>query len=107
MAASHHERLDGTGYHRGTAASRLDLGSRVICVADICDALLATRPYRAGLAPERALEILRGQVGTAIDGDCYRALQASLGSVLGDRALGDVPAVRLDGGLAEDYQQAA
>ncbi len=107
LAGSHHERLDGKGYHRGTPATRLDIGARVICVADICDALLATRPYRAGLAPERALAILRGEVGTAIDADCFRALESSLGSVLNDRAAEDVPAVRLDGGLAEDYQQAA
>jgi hypothetical protein len=34
-------------------------------------------------------------------------LESSLAGVLNDRASGDVPAVRLDGGLAEDYQQAA
>lgn len=107
MAASHHERLDGKGYHRGTVGSRLDISARVLCAADICDALLATRPYRAGLPPERVLAIMGAEVGTAIDGDCFTALQSCLGGVLGDGSPGDVPAVRIDGGLAEDYQQAA
>jgi len=39
VASSHHERLDGTGYHRRLESSRLPMAARVICVADICDAL--------------------------------------------------------------------
>ncbi len=107
LAASHHERLDGAGYHRGAGADRLDVSARVLCVADACDALLATRPYRAGLPPERVLAILRQGIGTALDGDCVAALGECLGGVLDGADPGHAPAVRLDRALAEDYEQAA
>src|SRR5207247_2110252 len=51
VAAAHHERLDGRGYHRKRSAKELAVPARVLCVADVCDALLASRPYRAGLEP--------------------------------------------------------
>ena len=58
-AACHHERLDGSGYHRGYAADRLSPSARALAVADVADALLAERPYRASLDPEEALRILK------------------------------------------------
>jgi len=58
-AACHHERLDGSGYHRGYPASRLSPTARALAVADVADALLAERPYRAGMDPEDALRILK------------------------------------------------
>ena len=51
VAASHHERLDGSGYHRRLNRDQLPMAARVLCVADICDALRASRPYREGLPP--------------------------------------------------------
>ena len=58
-AACHHERLDGSGYHRGYPAGRLSPTARALAVADVADALLADRPYRASLDPEDALRILK------------------------------------------------
>jgi HD-GYP domain-containing protein (c-di-GMP phosphodiesterase class II) len=58
-AACHHERLDGSGYHRGYTAGRLSPTARALAVADVADALLAERPYRASLDPEDALRILK------------------------------------------------
>ncbi len=43
-AANHHEKLDGSGYHRGIGAEDLDLPSRILAVADIYDAVSAERP---------------------------------------------------------------
>ena len=48
IAASHHERLDGSGYHRGLAAFDLPRPARILAVADVFDALTADRPYRDG-----------------------------------------------------------
>ncbi|MGH7657262.1 MAG: HD-GYP domain-containing protein, partial [Gemmatimonadales bacterium] len=48
VAGSHHERLDGRGYHRGLGAADLSLPARVLATADVCEALLAERPYRKG-----------------------------------------------------------
>jgi putative nucleotidyltransferase with HDIG domain len=106
-AAAHHERLDGRGYHRGLHARDLPIAARVLGVADICDALLASRPYRDGLPAERALEIMRRDAGTAIDPDCYAALRVVLAHQVADEPQAGVPAVYVVPALAEDYSQAA
>jgi putative nucleotidyltransferase with HDIG domain len=62
-AALHHEKLDGTGYPWGVKAEALDVPARILCVADIYEALTAHRPYRAGLTREAALKIIRSGSG--------------------------------------------
>lgn len=106
-AAGHHERLDGRGYHRGLPAKDLSIATRVLCVADICDALLASRPYRAGLPAERVLAIMRRDVGVALDADCYAALRVVLTDQRPAEAPPAAPAVEFVPALAEDYVQAA
>ena len=105
FAAAHHERLDGRGYHRGDGADAITMASRILCTADICDALLASRPYRAGLPADRVLEIMGREVGTWIDPDCYAALDDLLRDTV--RPVPEVPAVYVVPALAEDYFQAA
>jgi putative nucleotidyltransferase with HDIG domain len=63
----HHERWDGTGYPDGLAGETIPLGSRIVAVADVYDALTSTRPYRAALPHEAALEHLVGQAGGTLD----------------------------------------
>jgi HD-GYP domain-containing protein (c-di-GMP phosphodiesterase class II) len=75
VAAAHHERLDGKGYPRGIGAELIALETRVITTADIYDAITATRPYREAVPVPRTLEIMAQSVGTAIDADCFAALQ--------------------------------
>jgi putative nucleotidyltransferase with HDIG domain len=77
-AASHHERMDGRGYHRGIAAGTLPTAARVLAVADVCDALSAERPYRAALPRERVLEIMRGDAGPALCPESFAALEQAL-----------------------------
>jgi putative nucleotidyltransferase with HDIG domain len=78
IAASHHERLDGSGYHRGLAAFDLPRPARILAVADVFDALTADRPYRAAMPVGQALEILREQAGTALCPAAVAGLVASL-----------------------------
>lgn len=78
IAAAHHEKLDGSGYHRGVTAEHLDQEMRILAVADIFDALTATRPYRAALPPERVQAILAHEAGGALDPDCVAAASALL-----------------------------
>jgi putative nucleotidyltransferase with HDIG domain len=106
LAASHHERLDGRGYHRGRRAELLTKPTRLLAVADVCDALRASRPYRPGLETARVLEIMGRDVGTGIDPECFGALQQVLNGTTG-RDPNAVPAARVVSSLAEDYQQAA
>lgn len=58
-AASHHERLDGTGYPRGLKDAELPLQSRILALADIFEALTAAdRPYKKGKTLSEALKIM-------------------------------------------------
>ena len=78
IAGNHHERLDGKGYPKGIVASNIDLDTRIVTTADIFDALTADRPYRKALPVAQALEIMRADVGKAIDPTCFDALIAGL-----------------------------
>jgi putative nucleotidyltransferase with HDIG domain len=106
VAAAHHERLDGRGYHQGLTASVLPRAARMLCIADITDALSMSRPYREGLPPDRVLEILGRQVGTAVDADCFDALKAVLLDAPAP-APNPTPRPTVVAALAEDYTQAA
>jgi putative nucleotidyltransferase with HDIG domain len=60
---NHHERWDGTGYPDGLSGEAIPLAARILCVADVYDALTTTRSYRAGMTHARAAEIMSGSVG--------------------------------------------
>ncbi len=80
IAGSHHERLDGRGYHRGIALGEQDVAVRLLPVADVYDALTSDRPYRRALPQEQALDIMRRQVGGAFCPDCFAAFEQFLGA---------------------------
>jgi putative nucleotidyltransferase with HDIG domain len=74
MAAAHHERLDGTGYHLGIGGSQLDLPSRILAVADVAEALSATRPYREALSADDVLQLVARDAGSRLDASAVDAL---------------------------------
>jgi HD-GYP domain-containing protein (c-di-GMP phosphodiesterase class II) len=88
LAAAHHERLDGSGYHLGLAADQLDPLARILAVADVCEALSAERPYRKALAVDQVFEIMGQMVGTGLCQQTFDALR------WGFRGLGDVTSGR-------------
>jgi putative nucleotidyltransferase with HDIG domain len=75
VAGAHHERLDGRGYHRGLVGSEIHFVTRMLTVADICEALTANRPYRNAMDWEQACQILTKDAGKAVDRNCVEALQ--------------------------------
>ncbi len=77
MAASHHEKLDGSGYFRNMTGSDLSLPARILVVADIYDALSAKRPYRDALPLETVFQIMEKDAPHALDGDCFEAMRYS------------------------------
>jgi HD-GYP domain-containing protein (c-di-GMP phosphodiesterase class II) len=79
LVLDHHERLDGSGYPRGIAASELDLPTRILAVCDVYDALVSDRVYRAAWSRDRALALLRSEAGTAFDERCVEALEQVVG----------------------------
>lgn len=66
-AALHHERLNGSGYPWHLSGNRLDMTARILCVADVYEALTSERPYRASLPWEESSRILGEGRGTAFD----------------------------------------
>lgn len=75
IAAAHHERLDGRGYHRGLAGAELPIEARLLVVADMSEALAARRAYRDAMPREKVYEILDRDAGTAVCCDCVSALK--------------------------------
>ena len=70
MAWGHHEKLNGKGYPRGVKAPDIPLETRMMTVADIFEALTATRPYKNPMPTERALDILRKETASGdLDSD--------------------------------------
>ncbi len=55
MILEHHERLDGSGYPQGLTDEQICYEAKIICVADVVDAMSSDRPYRKGLGIEKAL----------------------------------------------------
>jgi putative nucleotidyltransferase with HDIG domain len=74
IAASHHEKLDGSGYYRNLSGDQLPLASRILVVADIYDALAANRPYRAAIPPQKVLAMLKADAPNKLDATCIEAL---------------------------------
>jgi HD-GYP domain-containing protein (c-di-GMP phosphodiesterase class II) len=58
IAGGHHERLDGSGYHRGCAGAALAMPARVLAAADAYHAMTEPRPRRQALVPEQAAKTL-------------------------------------------------
>ena len=86
IGGGHHERLDGKGYPRGLKGDAIAPETRIVSVADVFDALTADRPYRAAMPLEKALGIMRADLGTAFDPDCFAALERALAAIEGDLA---------------------
>ena len=60
---NHHERWDGKGYPDGLAGADIPFAARILCVADVYDALTTARSYRDSLSHDRAVEVMRGSPG--------------------------------------------
>ncbi len=91
-AASHHEKLDGTGYHRGLGALDLSRPARILAVADIYEALTADRPYREAMPRAKALAIVREQRGTALCPSAVDALEVAANGWVADVSSSPRPA---------------
>jgi len=60
---NHHERWDGLGYPDGLAGEEIPFAARILCVADVYDALTTARSYRDSLSHNRAAQVMRESVG--------------------------------------------
>ncbi len=74
----HHETYDGKGYPTGLHGEGIPIGARLLAVADVYDALLSARPYKAALSPEAVRQYLLAESGRRFDPVAVRAFLHSL-----------------------------
>jgi putative two-component system response regulator len=67
FALHHHEKYDGSGYPGGLRGEDIPIGARIVSVIDAFDAMVANRPYKAGLPCEEALRRLEKDSGSHFD----------------------------------------
>jgi HD-GYP domain-containing protein (c-di-GMP phosphodiesterase class II) len=79
-AGAHHERLDGSGYHRGAKGPSLPLAARLLAAADTFQAMTERRAHRAGRTVEQAVALVRvEQSAGRLDVDAVEAVIAAAG----------------------------
>jgi HD-GYP domain-containing protein (c-di-GMP phosphodiesterase class II)/DNA-binding CsgD family transcriptional regulator len=80
LVGRHHERLDGSGYHRGCSGADLSLETRVLAAADAYQTSIEHRPHRPAATHEQAKERLLAQAARgSLDESAVRAVLASAG----------------------------
>jgi putative two-component system response regulator len=73
IAASHHEKWDGSGYPSGLSGTDIPIEGRIVAVADVFDALSSKRPYKDAFPAEKCLQILMDGRGSHFDPDMIDA----------------------------------
>ena len=80
LASTHHERMDGSGYHRGVGATMLSTPARLLAAADAYHAMTQPRPYRGPLTEADAAGELREEAGNGhLDPAAVDAVLAAAG----------------------------
>ena len=81
IAASHHEKYDGTGYFRGLKGEEIPFGGRILAVSDVFDAITSVRHYRDRMPMSDALDIMIEGKNKHFDGkiiDAFLSIQCDL-----------------------------
>jgi diguanylate cyclase (GGDEF)-like protein len=81
LVRASHEHWDGSGYPDGIAGEVIPLGARIVSVCDAFDAMITSRPYRAAMSVESALEELRTCAGTQFDPTVVNAFCEEIASL--------------------------
>ena len=80
LAGQHHERSDGSGYHRGATTAQLSMSSRVLACADEYRSMIEDRPHRKAIAPARAADRLEAEAKSGrLDADAAGAVIEAAG----------------------------
>ncbi|MCX7995113.1 MAG: PAS domain S-box protein [candidate division WOR-3 bacterium] len=67
IVLQHHEKNDGSGYPDGLTSDKIMLEAKILCVADIVEAMMSHRPYRAALGLDQALGDISKDKGIKFD----------------------------------------
>lgn len=69
----HHEKINGSGYSKGLKGDEILLEARILCVADVVEAIASHRPYRPALGLEASIEEIYKNKGILYDTDVVNA----------------------------------
>ena len=83
LVRGHHERWDGRGYPDKLAGENIALSARIVCVADVFDALTTDRPYRRAFTVDEALTMMAKDQGTMFDPDLFPRFERVIRAVKG------------------------
>lgn len=78
IICQHHEKWDGSGYPYGIKEHNIELGARIISIADVYDALTSDRVYRKRFMPHDAAEFLMRQSNSQFDPDLLKCFIDSI-----------------------------
>ena len=76
IAKSHHEKWDGSGYPEGLSGEKIPLEARLMAVADVYDALISKRVYKAAIPHGEAVSIIHNAAGRHFDPDVIKAFDS-------------------------------
>ena len=80
LASLHHERMDGSGYHRGLPSASQSLAARILAAADVYHSLTEIRPYRHAFEPEVAAREIQSEVRAGkLDRDAVKYVLSAAG----------------------------
>jgi len=82
VAATHHEKWDGSGYPKGLSGTGIPEAGRVVAIADVFDALTSRRPYKKPFSLDESFEILRKGSGAHFDPAVVEAFFAAEREIL-------------------------
>jgi putative two-component system response regulator len=85
IALTHHEKWDGTGYHRGLKGEEIPLVGRITSIADVFDALTSMRPYKKAWPVEDAVTWIQREAGRSFDPELVQKFVALLPQILAIR----------------------
>jgi HD-GYP domain-containing protein (c-di-GMP phosphodiesterase class II) len=93
IAGHHHERADGSGYHRGVPGSALARPARILAAADAYQAMTEARAYRPAFVPDEAARTLAAEARTGrLDREAVEHVLAAAGQRAAARVRGEWPA---------------
>lgn len=86
MVRSHHERWDGRGYPDQLAGEQIPIIARILCIADVFDALTTPRSYRQAFSPPDAIKVMREELNGAFDPELFRVFESVVWPITASKA---------------------
>ncbi|MDV7105572.1 HD domain-containing protein [Vibrio sp. TH_r3] len=85
IALSHHEKFDGSGYPFGLKGEQIPLGGRIVALADYFDALTMDRCYRPAFSDEKAISMIKENIGIHFDPKVVEAFLSVSSEIITER----------------------